>query len=473
MYGFPLEISKAILRKLISSLRPTDIFNILLFEFSRSMLSDRSLPATPRNIENALALISEQQGRGGTELYPALQTAFDFKTTPEFARTFIIITDGYVTIESKAFQLVQERRNQANLFALGIGNDVNRHLIEGLAYAGAGEAYFITNRTEAETVGEKLIQDIAMPLWSHIEVEWGGFDAYEVEPVPTPDLFADKPVILYGKYRGNPSDIIRLKGKTASGDFEQTIPVDKAEMTQSEALRYLWARNRIKYLSDYASYFEDGVSFRYRNETPRHQRQITDLGLKYNLLTKYTSFLAVDEKEEELNEIEDGVVVQAEEILYSIKAPSPIFARLKRSVDSFTVCLFDDEAEEPEMECSEPVISSCEAKKETKPSFPGGKKAFKKWLYKHLQYPSECALMSGVTVIVEFTVDETGSVSNVRIVRSIHPLLDAEAIRVISLSPNWFPGIRDGAPVKMEHTFPVVFKYKRKNLLKRFFKHEK
>ncbi|GHT07445.1 hypothetical protein AGMMS49525_16590 [Bacteroidia bacterium] len=99
-----------------------------------------------------------------------------------------------MTVENKAFQLV-ENQSKANLFALEIGSDVNRHLIESLAYAGAGEAYIITNKTEAETLGTKLINDIAMPVWSHIQVDWGNLDVQDVEPVSVPDLFASKPVV--------------------------------------------------------------------------------------------------------------------------------------------------------------------------------------------------------------------------------------------------------------------------------------
>lgn len=302
MYGFPLDISKRILKELLSALRPTDIFNVMLFEFSRTMLSDKSLPATSENISKALDLICEQTGRGGTELYPALQSAFNFNTTSGVARTFLVITDGFVSIESKAFQLVAEQRNKANVFALGIGQNVNRHLIDGLAYAGAGEAYVITNETDAKNIGSKLIDGISTPVWSHIQINWGDFDVYDVEPATIPDMFAARPLILYGKYRGKPSGNITLKGQTASGDYEQTLSAEDSEMVDSEALRYLWARNRIKYLSDYASYFEDNIQFIYRSQTPRHQREITELGLRYNLLTKYTSFLAVDDSVRLVNE---------------------------------------------------------------------------------------------------------------------------------------------------------------------------
>jgi Ca-activated chloride channel family protein len=347
MYGYPLEISKRILKELLSSLRPTDIFNVMLFEFSQTMLSDKSLPATPENIKKALDIICEQSGSGGTELYSALQTAFNFRTTSDFARTFLVITDGYVSIESKAFQLVSKQRDKANLFALGIGENVNRHLIEGLAYAGAGGAYFITNETDAKRIGGEMIEEISTPVWSHIQINWGGFDVYDVEPVTLPDLFAARPLILYGKYRGKPSGKITLKGKTSSGYFEQTLSAENSEMVSSEALRYLWARNRIKYLSDYASYFEDDVQFYYKSETPNHQNEITELGLKYNLLTKYTSFLAVDDRVRIESREHAEEIHCCKSVYYSRSIPSQKRSNSKFAspVDELSFSIFAEESD--------------------------------------------------------------------------------------------------------------------------------
>ncbi len=439
MSGFPIKVSKTILRQLISSLRPTDIFNVLLFESSRAMLSDKSMPATSENIDKAISVIDRQPGSGGTELYPALQTAFDFPTTPEFARTFVIATDGFVTVEGKAFKLVRERRDKANLFALGIGNGVNRHLIEGLAYAGAGEAYIINNQTEAETVGKKLITDISTPVLSHIQIDWGGFAAYDVEPVPVADLFAAKPVIVYGKYRGNTSGIITIKGNTATGNFKQTIQAGNAKITKSKALRYLWARNRIKYLSDYANYFDDDVTRHYyRTETPKHQQEITDIGLKYNLLTKYTSFLAVDDQVREMETLDMGIVSNDVSLDFA-ECVIPVY--------------FAEEESEPE----ETVFTIVE----DMPTFNGGDaiETFRKWVAENLKYPPEYAEtnISG-RVFIQFTVDQKGNVTDVKVIRGIDPLLDAEAVRVISASPRWTPGKQRGKPVKVRYTFPVVFK---------------
>jgi Ca-activated chloride channel family protein len=75
MHGFPLDISKTFLKDLISSLRPSDTFNVLLFAGGSTVLSEKSLPASPENISKAITLIERQQGGGGTELLPALKRA--------------------------------------------------------------------------------------------------------------------------------------------------------------------------------------------------------------------------------------------------------------------------------------------------------------------------------------------------------------------------------------------------------------
>ena len=75
MHGFPLEISKKLLKDLIGRLRPTDRFNVLLFSGGSTVLSEQSLPATPENLNRAVTLIEKQRGGGGTELLPALKRA--------------------------------------------------------------------------------------------------------------------------------------------------------------------------------------------------------------------------------------------------------------------------------------------------------------------------------------------------------------------------------------------------------------
>ena len=94
---------------------------------------------------------------------------------------------------------------------------------------------------------------------------------------------------------------------------------------------------------------------------------------------------------------------------------------------------------------------------EEKPSFNGGDaNEFSKWVNSHLKYPKEADCAQG-RVTVQFTVDIDGSVKNVSVLRGVEPSLDAEAVRVVSLSPKWKPGKSKGKPVPVRYTFPVIF----------------
>lgn len=300
MYGFPLELSKDLIRNLISGLRPVDRFNVMLFESSSAMLYEKSVAATQENIQKAMEVIDRQRGGGGTRLYPAIQKAMDFKETKGFSRTFLILTDGYVSIEKEAFNYVRNHLNEANLFSFGIGTSVNRYLIEGLAHAGMGTPYIVTNHTQAEAVGQKAIKEISEPVLTNISIDWDDFDVYDVEPVAIPDVFSERPILIYGKYKGTAEGTITISGTAGDTNYEQKFDIAEAKQEYNQALRYLWARNQIRYYDDFAQFYEGDINHWGSNnksrQSPKQIEYITNLGLKYNLLTQYTSFLAVDQE---------------------------------------------------------------------------------------------------------------------------------------------------------------------------------
>lgn len=96
---------------------------------------------------------------------------------------------------------------------------------------------------------------------------------------------------------------------------------------------------------------------------------------------------------------------------------------------------------------------------ETKPSFRGGDaNQFSKWVNERLVYP-EIAKENGVQgkVMLQFTVESDGRVTNVRVLRGVDPSIDKEAVRVVSSSPKWSPGKQRDRAVRVTYTFPVIF----------------
>jgi Ca-activated chloride channel family protein len=285
MNGFPLDTAKALLRELIGGLRASDTFNVLLFEGSNRFLAPRSVPATPANIERAIRTIDEQRGGGSTEIVPALRRVYaEPKASPDVARTVVMVTDGYVSVEREVFKMIREHLSEANVFAFGIGSSVNRHLMEGIARAGMGEPFIITKPAEAREQAQRFRRMIETPVLTQVKARFEGIQVYDVEPAQLPDVLGERPVIVFGKWKGEPAGKVVIEGRSASGPYRQAIDVEGAVSRDSEALRHLWARHRIQSLSDQEA--QEGGD--------RQRAEITQLGLRYGLLTQYTSFLAVD-----------------------------------------------------------------------------------------------------------------------------------------------------------------------------------
>jgi Ca-activated chloride channel family protein len=300
MNGFPLEVSKTLIKGIIKGLRQKDYFNILFFAGGSEVLSPQPLAATAENKAKAIAMLEGQQGGGGTRLLPALQQALALEKRKGLSRIVVIATDGYVDVEKEAFDLISKNLNKANFFAFGIGTSVNRYLIEGMARAGEGEPFVVSDQKEAVETAERFAAYVRAPLLTDIQVKFQGFAASDVEPLAFPDLFAQRPLIIFGRYRDAKGQIV-VTGKTVEGTYHAVIPISPQMADEgNRALRYLWARERIARLDDYGKLGAEVKG------------DVTKLGLRYHLMTQYTSFVAVD------------TVVRATGEVVTVKQPLPL-----------------------------------------------------------------------------------------------------------------------------------------------------
>src|SRR5262249_40407066 len=149
MQGFPLDTAKTLMRDLLGRLRPTDKFDVLLFSGWTAQFADKSVEASKQNIEDAIKFIDKENGGGGTELLPAIQTAMKIPHADGVSRSFVVVTDGYIAEEPAVFDQIRDHLDEANVFSFGIGSSVNRHLMDGIAKAGQGEAFTILDPSES------------------------------------------------------------------------------------------------------------------------------------------------------------------------------------------------------------------------------------------------------------------------------------------------------------------------------------
>ncbi len=282
--GFPIEVSKVLMKEMIQGLRPQDLFNVMVFEGSSALWSPSSQPASPENAQQALAFVRSQNGGGGTELGSAMRRALGLPRVSGISRTFVVSTDGFISADGQVFDIIRKNLGSANLFTFGIGSSVNRHLIEGMAHAGQGEAFVITKPEQAAAEAERFRAYVSSPVLTNLKLTTNGFQVQDLEPIQLPDVLADRPVICLGKWTGEAKGTVTLSGVSGAGPWSQTFEVGQVKDRNHGALRQLWARQRIQMLSDYDQFGQD----------EGRKAEVTRLGLAYSLLTAYTSFVAVD-----------------------------------------------------------------------------------------------------------------------------------------------------------------------------------
>ena len=125
------------------------------------------------------------------------------------------------------------------------------------------------------------------------------------------------------------------------------------------------------------------------------------------------------------------------------------------STMSVSVAMADD----PATKQVEEVVEEELWVEEARPQFPGGNLALREWIKQNMVYPQE-AIAKGIEgrVIVKFTIEEDGSVTNGKILRGVDPLLDNEALRLVSIMPKWSPGRFAGKDIRTMYNLPVLFK---------------
>jgi Ca-activated chloride channel homolog len=289
MNGFPIEKAKETMKLALDNLYPSDTFNLITFAGDEHILFPEPVAATKENLAKAQAFLETRQGGGGTEMMKAIKASMDPSDKQDHVRIVCFMTDGYVGNELQIIGEVQKHPN-ARVFAFGIGESVNRFLLDKMAKYGRGEVEYVALNDDGSAAARRFHERVRNPLLTDISVDWNGLAVSDVYPKTIPDLFSAKPVVLTGRYSGNSKGTIRLRGKMSGRDFVREIPVDFSAAQSHDVLATLWARTRVDDLMS-----KDFNGAQQGNMKDEVKQSIIQLGLEYRLMTQFTSFVAVEE----------------------------------------------------------------------------------------------------------------------------------------------------------------------------------
>eukprot|EP00090_Calanus_glacialis_P038770 TRINITY_DN6757_c0_g1_i1.p1 TRINITY_DN6757_c0_g1~~TRINITY_DN6757_c0_g1_i1.p1 ORF type:complete len:929 (+),score=240.22 TRINITY_DN6757_c0_g1_i1:18-2804(+) len=324
MSGQSMNLAKEALQVFLHSLPVNSFFNIILFGSTFKSLFPQSRQYDDdslRDAKDSAAGISANLG--GTEIFQPLQHIFQMPLLAGLARQVFVLTDGQVSNSTACIDLVRKNSSTNRVFTLGIGSSADRHLVKGMARAGMGTASFTT---EGEPITAKVINQLKnglQPCISDVSVKWGKANDFEgsgevvtevVEtkktlfgygktikqikqefsiqsqvPSKVPAIYDGSRLIAYKLLNVNmeSNDEITVKAKTPEGDLEVSLPICKDSFIDGNSVHQLFARKMIQEVEE-----------KHGNENIEDSKKlITELGLKYKLASKYTSFVGVDEKQ--------------------------------------------------------------------------------------------------------------------------------------------------------------------------------
>lgn len=280
MRGTRIQQARRSLLYALRRLNSDDRFNVLAFNNTYETLFPEPVAASPAHIQRAVAFVRRLDAGGGTEMLPVLRAALAMPQRSGYLRQVIFATDGAISNENALFALASKQSDGARLFPVGIGSAPNSFLMRRLAAFGRGTHTFIGDSGEVEKTMSALLDRIARPVLSDIELELPEGVSTNLSTERISDLYVNEPLVVAMKFNRFPR-WIRVRGKEPRS-WSRRIPVNRSE---DAGVARLWARDRIRALM--AEIVQGGDVDKLRSE-------VVTLALKHRLASRYTSFVAVD-----------------------------------------------------------------------------------------------------------------------------------------------------------------------------------
>ncbi len=331
MSGQPMEKSKEVMRKSLAAMRQEDRFNVVTFAGSTAVLWPDLRPASKDNVEEALKFVEGRRAGGGTEMMKAIEAALvqmpgktpatnpdgsivvpprtpispqqagaqgddergaEPAPAPPPMRVAIFLTDGEIGNDQGVIAAVAANAGTTRVFTFGIGNSINRYLLQEMARRGRGACDIVLTTDDADKAVELFARRLQTPVLQDITVAFEGVQVTDLQPSGAllPDLFDVQPLVIHGRWSAAGSGAVVVRGRTAEGPYERRIPVSlRAGESKATMLPQLWARAKV-----------DAILQPHLLEVERQtlandiRSQVVNVGETFQIVTPYTSFVAVE-----------------------------------------------------------------------------------------------------------------------------------------------------------------------------------
>jgi len=296
MAGSAMKCAKSTLQFFLRSLPADAFFNIVNFGSSYERFAGESLPFNDKNLEKATRYVERLTANlGGTDIYSPLKFIFGLPTKKGYPRQVFIITDGEVEDKDNCIELVRKNANNTRLFAFGIGNSVDKDLVNRMARAGEGNCTIVRESSAIRQNVMKQLERAIQPGLTDIHITWNdaatGKSLLGIRQTPfnPPPIFRGSRLVSFALLPDNcPSSVIVLTGSFGDTDYRSEISLDPAtaENVPGEQIMKLGVRSLIKDI-------ENDIGSTSPHQPDSTKKAVVDLSVKFSVLSKHTAFVAV------------------------------------------------------------------------------------------------------------------------------------------------------------------------------------
>ena len=291
--GIKLDQAKRALTYALGRLDARDRFNIISFSTEARSFRDGLMAATAENVKAGVAYVEGLEATGGTAIHDALTRAVNIGRADGRVPIVIFLTDGQATVGPTDTNTILKDTSGANragarLFVFGVGNDVNARLLTDLSDKSRGTAHFVSEKESIEVKVSTLYDQVASPILTDATLVLEGLGAYDVYPRRLGDLFKGQQVIVAGRFKNAGARAVTLKGRIGVREVSFTYETTFQDKPANEFVPRLWGVRKVGFLLD-----------QIRHNGAKHElvEEVRRLGVRYGIVTPYTSFLVVEEGE--------------------------------------------------------------------------------------------------------------------------------------------------------------------------------
>ncbi|MDR2086497.1 MAG: VIT and VWA domain-containing protein, partial [Dysgonamonadaceae bacterium] len=292
MSGFKLEQTKEAVIKCLKQLSAGDRVNVIAFERDYALFSEHPVEYNAENYEKAKKFVQSLQARGGTELFAPLQNVLQ---RADGEKIIFLFTDGEVGNESEIAGYVRKNIGHHALFVFGIDSSVNKKGLCDIAEAGRGKAEFIV---KDELIQEMIIRQFGRVLSANL---------FDVALNPKTNKVIDKIEKSRVLFNHEFYDVLIETDHVAddfelicqSGDKMYSFVIAKEALAHSALpLDKIYASEQIRRAEKY-------INSRWDEDHKGYRERIVEIAVEYQIDSKYTAFIAVNERGEKLTDVPD------------------------------------------------------------------------------------------------------------------------------------------------------------------------